>query len=110
MDGSRIFTYNLPSPSSSSRITSRQRSHTTPEHTGQTGHNVFLIVSFHYYSRKHSYYLDTVAAKCSDVEEVLAALFGVRVVALQVHAVADGADVGAGNDVHLVRVTVFSIL
>ena len=106
MDGSRIFTYNLPSPSSSSsRITSRQRSHTTPEHTG---HNVFLIVSFHYYSRKHSYYLDTVAAKCSDVEEVLAALFGVRVVALQVHAVADGADVGAGDDVHLV--TVFSIL
>ena len=97
MDGSRIFTYNLPSPSSSSRI--------TPEHTG---HNVFLIVSFHYYSRKHSYYLDTVAAKCSDVEEVLAALFGVRVVALQVHAVADGADVGAGNDVHLVAV--FSIL
>ena len=78
-----------------------------PEHTGQTGHNVFLIVSFHYYSRKHSYYLDTVAAKCSDVEEVLAALFGVRVVALQVHAVADGADVGAGDDVHLV--TVFSI-
>ena len=38
---------------------------------------------------------------------MLAALLGVRVVAVQVHAVADGADVGAGDDVYLV--TMFSI-
>ena len=100
MDGSRIFTYNLPSPSSSSRITSA-----TPHQS--TRDTTYFSVSFHYYSRKHSYYLDTVAAQCSDVEEVLAALLGVRVVAVQVHAVADGADVGAGDDVYLV--TMFSI-
>ena len=98
MDGSRIFTYNLPSPSSSSRITTA-----TPHQS--TRDTTYFSVSFHYFSRKHSI-ISTLL--CSDVEEVLAALLGVRVVAVQVHAVADGADVGAGDDVHLV--TMVSIL
>ena len=76
-------------------------------HHQSTRDTTYFSVSFHYFSRKHSYYLDTAAAQCSDVEEVLAALLGVRVVAVQVHAVADGADVGAGDDIYLV--TMFSI-
>ena len=74
-------------------------------HHQSTRDTTYFSVSFHYFSRKHSI-ISTLL--CSDVEEVLAALLGVRVVAVQVHAVADGADVGAGDDVDLV--TMFSIL